>query len=204
MSEALSAQDVADYFLANADESCQPITNMALQKLLYYAQGFHLALQGEPLFRDEIEAWEYGPVVPSVYDRYSTCGRSAIPRPDSNGLSAGNSLAPETREVLEVVQAVYGPISAWHLSRLTHAEPPWSKTGRRQPIRHELLKEFFASVVEAGRTGDAVSSEPVWPTNALRHQRRKKIMRLAPNREKLRRVLDRVPSPDPWASDEED
>ena len=42
------------------------VSNLKLQKLLYYVQGFHLAVFGEPLFEEEIEAWMYGPVVPSV------------------------------------------------------------------------------------------------------------------------------------------
>ena len=71
-------------------------------------------------------------------------------------------------------------------------------------IQHEQLREFFLSLVDAGKTGDSISGEPVWPTNALRHQRRKQIMRMAPNREKLRGIINRVPPPDPWLSYEED
>jgi uncharacterized phage-associated protein len=177
---------------------------MVLQKLLYYAQGFHLALQGEPLFGEEIEAWEHVPVIPSIYESYKRYRKRAIDRHDLGAADIGERLAPETREILDVVQAVYGQIPAWRLSKLAHLEPPWSKTRRRTVIQHGLPRDFFSSLVNSGMTGDSISSEPVWPTNTLRHQRRKEIMRLAPNREKLRRILDRVPSPDPWTNDEED
>ena len=127
-SNTLNAQDVADYFLANADELGPPITNMVLQKLVYYAQGFHLALQGEPLFGEEIEAWEHGPVLPDLYDSYKIYGKSPIDLHDLAAADIEERLAPEVREILDVVQSVYGKIDAWHLSRLTHAEPPWTKT----------------------------------------------------------------------------
>jgi uncharacterized phage-associated protein len=203
ISQALSAHNVADYFLAKTgDEAGLPITQLVLQKLLYYAQGFHLALQGEPLFEDAIVAWKHGPVVPGIYQTYRRWRKHPIGRPDLDGLNVGDTLAPEA---LDMVQAVYGQIPAWKLSALTHVGPPWIKTRRGAVIQHELLKEFFLALVTAGKTGDAVSDEPVWPTNSLRHQRRKEIMRrLAPSREKLRRILDRVPSPDPWAGDDED
>jgi uncharacterized phage-associated protein len=54
------------------------ISNMKLQKLLYYQQGFHLAYFGKPLFEEDIEAWMYGPVVPSVYSHFKTEGSGAL------------------------------------------------------------------------------------------------------------------------------
>ena len=66
-----SAVDVARYFLAQSDDDAGDIiSNLKLQKLLYYAQGVTLALTGKPLFSDPIEAWQHGPVVPSVYRLY--------------------------------------------------------------------------------------------------------------------------------------
>src|SRR4051794_29818552 len=83
MSRTLTADQVADYFLAHVDEeSGDNITHLKLQKLLYYAQGFHLAIQGEPLFAEPIEAWEHGPVVCRVYHKVKYCGNRPIDRPD--------------------------------------------------------------------------------------------------------------------------
>ena len=142
--------------------------------------------------------------MPSIYATYRKWRGNPIARRDSETLGAGDLLAPETREVLDAVQAVYGQIPAWKLSDLTHGEPPWSRTQRGGVIPHEVLRGFFLAVVNAGKAGESVSGEPVWPTNTLRYQRRKEIMGLAPSREKLRTIAARVPSPDPWASDNED
>lgn len=65
--EILSAIDVAKYFLILVDrEAGDTITELKLQKLMYIAQGIHLALYDSPLFKEEIEAWQDGPVVPAL------------------------------------------------------------------------------------------------------------------------------------------
>lgn len=75
---AYKALDIAKklIFLAQQDEANggECLTNLKLQKLLYYQQGFHLAAFDAPLFNDSMESWMYGPVVPVVYDTYSHCG----------------------------------------------------------------------------------------------------------------------------------
>ena len=63
----LSCYDVAQYFLAKSDEDAGDLmSNLKLQKLVYYAQGFALALFDKPLFSERIEAWIHGPVYPAV------------------------------------------------------------------------------------------------------------------------------------------
>ena len=196
------AQEVADYFLALVDgESGDDLTNLKLQKLLYYAQGIHLALRGEPLFPQDVEAWDHGPVVPSVYHRYK--GHQGRPIEASVGVDR-DDFAPETCELLDTVWAVYGQYAPWKLRDMTHAEPPWSETPPRHVISLQSLRAFFRGVVEAGRAGDAKPGEPLWPTDAMRHQRRREIMKSATNRDRnrIRAILDRIPSPDPWADDE--
>jgi uncharacterized phage-associated protein len=190
-SQTLSAQDIAEYLLINAsDGGGPPITHLVLQKLLYYSQGFHLALQSEPIFGDEIKAWKHGPVVPSIFEAYRKWRRNPIPCPDTVSADARYDLAPETEEILSVVQSVYGSMPAWKLANLTHEAPPWRKTPRGAVIQHELLREFFLSVVNAGKSGDTISSEPVWPTNMLRHQRRREISAsMAPLRDKFKALL---------------
>lgn len=72
---------LADYDTANGGDN---LTNLRLQKLLYYEQGYHLAQFGTPLFDEQIEAWMYGPVVPSVYEHYHSNGSKPLPVPDEN------------------------------------------------------------------------------------------------------------------------
>lgn len=70
-----SAIDVARYFLAQSDpDAGDTMSNLKLQKLLYYAQGVTLALTEKPLFSDPLEAWLQGPVVPSVFRKYKEAG----------------------------------------------------------------------------------------------------------------------------------
>ena len=119
----LSAEDTARYFLATVDEeSGDNLTNLKLQKLLYYAQGLYLAMHGgEPLFSDPIYAWEHGPVVPQVYLAYKGYGSDPIKRPDDFD---SQHYAPEARELLDAVSKVYGQFSAWKPRDLRHEEAP--------------------------------------------------------------------------------
>jgi uncharacterized phage-associated protein len=142
----ISAHDVARYFLSLADEDAgDAITNMKLQKLAYYAQGFHLAMYGEPLFPEAIEAWPHGPVVPDLYHAYKACGSGCIPKPEAMDFSRYD---PRTREVLDEVYNVYGQFSAWKLRNMTHEEMPWvraSATG--DAISHADMREYFKSLL---------------------------------------------------------
>ena len=65
---AYKALDIANKIISKTDlEHGDTISNLKLQKMMYYRQGFHLAYFGTPLFDEDIVAWQYGPVVPSVY-----------------------------------------------------------------------------------------------------------------------------------------
>ena len=199
----LTALDVARYFLANVDEdSGEDMTPLKLQKLLYYSQGFYLAMHDcEPLFSDPIEAWPHGPVVPAVYQAYKDNGRSPIARPAPID---PQDYAPEVRELLDTVCRVYGQFAPWKLRDMTHQEPPWRDTPQNRTISRESLREFFGRLVEAGRTNQAIENEPIWPTNSFLYQSRREIMKMAPKRDRIPAILARVPSPDPWADDRED
>lgn len=137
----LTCCEVAEYFLTLIDEGVGDlISNLKLQKLVYYAQGLHLALYNKPLFNENIEAWQYGPVVPELYFHYKDFGSGAIPIPTSVDFDKYDS---ETKEFLNEVYAVYGQFSAFKLSRMTHEEPPWKETPLNQVISHESMKIFF-------------------------------------------------------------
>lgn len=66
----IPTQRVANFFLEQARQEGLPLTAMKLQKLVYIAYGWHLALTGKKLFDEEIEAWKHGPVVPSLYHEF--------------------------------------------------------------------------------------------------------------------------------------
>ncbi|HUY87263.1 MAG TPA: type II toxin-antitoxin system antitoxin SocA domain-containing protein [Pirellulales bacterium] len=146
----LSCHDVADYFLAvsRADEEAgDPISNMTLQKLLYYAQGFYLALNDKPLFNERIEAWTHGPVVPDVYHRFKQHGAGPLPMPAEIDL---DRIPDHTAELLDEVYKVYGQFSGWKLREMTHAEPPWAETQQGGAISRNALSIFFKTRIVDG------------------------------------------------------
>ncbi|OAV73687.1 putative phage-associated protein [Bacteroidales bacterium Barb6] len=116
------------------------ISNLKLQKLLYYVQGFHLAVFDKPLFKEDIVAWEYGPVVREVYDEYKGYGKGAIPFPDKN---FEDTLAQEQFDLMVDVYHVYGQYTAVRLMELTHEELPWINTKKNEVISPKLMKSYF-------------------------------------------------------------
>lgn len=141
-----TAREIADYFLTSVDsDSGDNLSNLKLQKLVYYAQAFHLAIKdGEPLFDDTIEAWANGPVVPSLFHEFKAYGSGAVPRPDQFDPSCFDK---DTCEILDEVWDVYGQFSAWKLRDMTHEEPPWRDAGPSGPISPESMRNFFRTLV---------------------------------------------------------
>lgn len=108
--------------------------------MLYYAQVFHLALYGKPLFNEQIEAWHYEPVVPEVYNYYKQFKANPIPQPGDFNLDEYDQ---ETQELLDEVSDVYGQYTAPALAQFTHQELPWKNTPLGDEIAHSLLKAYF-------------------------------------------------------------
>jgi uncharacterized phage-associated protein len=118
----LTAKQVADYFLRAVDETAgDGISNLRLQKLLYYAQAWHLANFDTPLFEEDFEAWMYGPVIPSLFRMYKDSGTVPLPRPRGSA----PVIDDVTRTLLDEIWDVYGAYSATQLMRFTHEEIPW-------------------------------------------------------------------------------
>jgi uncharacterized phage-associated protein len=136
----IRVEEAARYFLTIQDEE-DAITDLKLQKLLYYAQGYALALYGQPLFRDRIKAWDHGPVVPGVWQTYKEHAESPIPLPsDFDALS----VSPKSRAILDRVYAEMGQYQAGRLREMTHQERPWKETERNKEIPIEVMAAFFS------------------------------------------------------------
>jgi uncharacterized phage-associated protein len=139
---AYNVLDIANKILAKASKSEveELICNLKLQKLLYYMQGFHLAFFEKPLFDEEIEAWMYGPVVPSVYNQFKANSNNGIKY-------EGEAIKLDDKEELlfNEVYRVYGAYSAVGLMNMTHSELPWKSTptGVGSTIDKEKLKSYF-------------------------------------------------------------
>ena len=141
------AFDVAEYLLSKADATENDMTHMKLQKLLYYCQGFSLALLGHPLFPEVIEAWLHGPVVPVVYQAFKHCGKTPV---ESSGLGSVDALTSEEKGLIDDVYSVYGGYSAAKLRNLTHSETPWlgAEGKADNTITTESMRTFFPALLE--------------------------------------------------------
>lgn len=138
-----TVSDVAKWFLArNRQEEingADGISNLKLQKLLYYAQGCTLALTDVPLFDDEILAWKHGPVVSSIYHQYKEFEGDSIVLSDYKF----SPFSEELSSILENVYQVFGQFSAWKLRNMTHDETPWKVTPKDQVISQDVIKKYF-------------------------------------------------------------
>jgi len=143
--KTVPAKYIADYILTMSDPDIGDIiSNMKLQKLIYYAQGFHLALFDVPLFEEPIVAWEHGPVVESVYQDFKKFGASAIEVPHDLDDTV---LSDDQKDLMKEVYEVYGQFSAWKLRNMTHNELPWLQTPKNEIISVDLMKSFFKTLV---------------------------------------------------------
>lgn len=147
---AYKALDIANKLIYKAQQEeangGDQMTNMKLQKLLYYQQGYHLAAFGTPLFNEDVEAWMYGPVVPVVYDAFSKYGSSPIP---FKGKPV--QLTDDEEDLFNQVYETYIDYSAIGLMKLTHREVPWTSVSyhdRGSVISKQSMKNYFATKIE--------------------------------------------------------
>lgn len=139
-----NAKDIAEWFLnqnrvqMNFEDS-EYITNLKLQKLLYYAQGYFLARKKEPLFNEDFLAWEHGPVIRSIYNEYKVNGSKGIEYEEDFCVN----IDIETERILEDVYEKYGQYTAWKLRNMTHEESPWLTTPRNEVICKDKIKDYF-------------------------------------------------------------
>ena len=136
-----NVMDIANKIIFKTDiEHGDSISNLKLQKMLYYMQGFHIAHFNEPLFDDDIVAWQYGPVVPIVYSSFKKFGRGEI----SLSLDVNiPTMSLEEELLFDEVYEVYGQFSAVKLMEMTHNENPWKTTEIPNIISKEKLRNFF-------------------------------------------------------------
>jgi uncharacterized phage-associated protein len=126
MNKTYRAVDIARYIILTAHENGDVITNLKLQKLLYYAQAWYMVHhEGKKLFSDSIEAWKFGPVVKDVYDLYKRFSRNPIDEEVNN--EDFDRLSPEDREFMDAFLVEFMDHSALSLVNMIHNEPPWKE-----------------------------------------------------------------------------
>lgn len=138
------------YMTANLIIGFNPdITNLALQKLLYFVQGFSCVILHKPIFSDMPEAWSLGPVYPNIYHRYASYHYNSIEFDmaefDIDNISI--LTAEEINFIITIVQ-LFGEYSGSALANMTHLTTPWIKhnTKKNEKITLDELKNYFDKV----------------------------------------------------------
>lgn len=142
----MNAKTVANYMLYIMSDAFDDLTNMKINKLLYFAQGHYLSKYGKALFDDKIEAWDHGPVVPDVYAAYKPCGDQPIHGYDADLIS---QVTPEAEDVLFGVARKYGRYTASALRNMTHiVGSPWDQVYQKNQNHIEIplpvIRDYFA------------------------------------------------------------
>ena len=153
--------DVCRYVINYSNERGYGISNLKLQKILYFIQAYFLITEDTCCFSDKIEAWNFGPVVPRAYREYKGFGAGNIP-PITSYLEKEGADDPwsarsvpfeesciplrDSDQINEVVDQ-FGGYSATELLSLTHSQKPWIdayQPGRNREISINKIKEYFS------------------------------------------------------------
>jgi uncharacterized phage-associated protein len=145
---------LADYFIGLSNVTGSLITNLKLQKLVYYAESWHLANYDESIIEEDFQAWVHGPAIPALYGQYKEFGWQPITRNDLDEAALNkiiHSYERRTQELLELVCDSYFGLTAFELERMTHNEEPWSRTRDGLPqdapsdriIDKHLIRDYY-------------------------------------------------------------
>ena len=139
-----SAIDVAKYIIWFCKENGYSISNLKLQKLLYFVQAQFLISTGAPAFKEEIEAWDFGPVVSKVYQYFKMWGSSEIP--GFLAQNANENIFVKDQRIMNEILEECAPCSASFLVEVTHSQAPWQDAYQRYYNNintKESIREYF-------------------------------------------------------------
>ena len=146
-----TAAKVADYILCWANEKGKTVSNLELQKFVYYVQAWYLAVYDEPLFDDRLEAWVHGPVQPELWRKYKDCSWHPI-----DVVPKCPKYTEEIEGHINRVMEVYSKYNGFDLENIVHHEDPWMNARKglapdepsNAVITHESMKEFYGAEEE--------------------------------------------------------
>ncbi len=123
-------------------------TPLQLIKLAYLAHGWHLAFYGEPLFKDNVEAWPYGPVFPHLYNEVKHFGNTPIDPELFADVAVGVEIPKNELHVINEVMKIYGNHTVGQLIGITHREgTPWKRTALYEVIDNVLIQKHFEEIL---------------------------------------------------------
>lgn len=146
------ASTIAKFFINQASENSigengekEGITNLKLQKILYFAQAYFLTSKMKKnIFSENIEAWKYGPVIPSVYHEFKAKGNKSIVHTYDINIDS------DDEEILKEVWDIFGQYSASHLVDMTHSHAPWKEAfakGENTVITTKSMRDYYKSLL---------------------------------------------------------
>lgn len=150
--DLISPAHASDFLLAESRERGEVLTNLKLQKLLFYGQAWYLALKGRELFAENFQAWVHGPVLPSQYRRF----RDFQWKPLTVDVARPQPPEDVANHLVEIVD-VFGSENAVALELMTHREDPWRDARGDLPpdrpstarIDKEAMRAFYRSLADA-------------------------------------------------------
>jgi len=135
---------VAKYIIKRCNELDRTISNLKLQKLLYFVQAEFLVSTGDPCFNESIEAWDFGPVVPVVYHKYKVYGSASIPFINRRWI---DTISDSAKELIDGIVDECSQYSAATLVEITHNQDPWKDAYQpysNNVITKRSIKRFFS------------------------------------------------------------
>jgi len=149
-----SYKTVSNYLLAVANETGTFVSNLKLQKLMYYFQAWFYSGFDEPLFEEDFQAWVHGPVIPKLYQDYKSFGYKPIVEEglgDKEIDTFLSSLTDEQRDFMSQVEEFYFSKTGYELERMSHNEEPWTIARKGIPedepseevITLDTMKSFY-------------------------------------------------------------
>lgn len=137
------ALEIASYIIWYCRQKGYYVSNLKLQKILYFIQAEFLATRGWPCFDEEIQAWDFGPVVPEVYHQYKYFGSSNIIE-DTN---ENPRILGRDRSLIDEMIEECNQYSASQLVDFTHRQSPWMDAYQRYSnniISKESIRKYFS------------------------------------------------------------
>ncbi|GAB4419110.1 MAG: hypothetical protein OHK0056_29050 [Bacteriovoracaceae bacterium] len=151
-----SVFDIASYFIKKAIQNRNPLTPIQIMKLCYFAHGYKLALDEEPLVDELVQAWKYGPVFKDLYHALKIYGNKQINKVPDIFESDDEVFNQNDLEILDAVYESLSDMDGMSISDLTHEkDSPWSKVWTERastvpftPIDNVYIKDYFKKVLD--------------------------------------------------------
>ena len=136
------AIDIARYVVTYCTKIGKPISNLQLQKILYFVQLNFIVNYGEVAFEDDMEAWQHGPVIPEVYQEFMYDGNKIL----RNYPNVENRICGQDKDLIDMIVEQSIKLDPWQLVEISHKkDSPWYKVykkGERNVIPKDIIVEY--------------------------------------------------------------